>query len=62
MNRPKKEIALEVAIEQELLKRGESDVRQEFLNEISNPVKRNSIYINTRLKLILKWSKQKTLG
>lgn len=57
MNKSKRDIALEVSIEQELLKRGEKNVRQEFFNEIKNPVKRSSIYIKTRLKLMLQWNK-----
>jgi len=58
MNKSKKERAMEVAIEQELLKRGEADVRSEFLSDSQNPnAKRSSTYTRVRLKLMLQWNR-----
>lgn len=57
MNKSKKERALEASIEQELMQRGGVEVKREFLNEITNPVKRSSTYIKVRLKLMLLWNK-----
>ncbi len=54
----KKERALEVAIEQELLKRGKTDVEAEFMADAQNPnAKRSSTYTRIRLNLMLKWSR-----